>query len=389
VQINLAWTAGTETGGTISQYLIERCTGASCTTFAQVGASTALTYNDTSGLLGSTTYTYRVRASDGTNFSGYSNTTSATTAAPTFTAPTGLTTTVASNTQINLSWTAATETGGTITQYLIESCTGSACTSFAQIGTSTNTTFNNTGLLAATTYVYRVRATDGTNFSGYSSTATATTSSAAPPPISFIQGNFSNPQTPQSSVLVTYTVAQGVGDLNVVIVGWNDSTATVKTVTDTVGNIYTPALVPTVQAGTASQVIYYAKNIVGAAANANTVTVTFNGSAVFPDIRILEYSGIDVTSPLDVTAASSGSSTSSSSGAVTTLNANDLIIGANLVQTGTTGAGAGFTTRMITNPDSDIAEDGIVTATGSYTATAPVSPSAQWIMQLVAFKRHP
>jgi hypothetical protein len=294
-----------------------------------------------------------------------------------------------SNTQINLSWTAGSETGGTITQYLIESCSGSACSNFAQIGTSAGTTFNNTGLLAATTYVYRVRATDGTNFSPYSNTATATTSSAPPPPVTFIQGNFSNPQTPQSSVPVTYTVAQGAGDLNVIIIGWNDSTATVNTVHDTVGNAYTAALVPTVQAGSASQVIYYAKNIAGAAAGANTVTVTFNGSAVFPDIRILEYSGIDTASPLDVTAASSGTSTTASSGAVTTLNANDLIIGADLVQTTTTAAGAGFTTRFITSPDGDIAEDRVVTATGSYTATATISPSGQWIMQLVAFKRHP
>jgi len=59
------------------------------------------------------------------------------------------------------------------------------------------------------------------------------------------------------------------------------------------------------------------------------------------------------------------------------------------VQTGTTGAGAGFTSRVITQPDSDIVEDRIVTATGSYSATAPVSPSAAWIMQLAAFRRHP
>jgi len=30
-----------------------------------------------------------------------------------------------------------------------------------------------------------------------------------------------------------------------------------------------------------------------------------------------------------------------------------------------------------------------VTAIGSYSATAPVSPSALWLMQLVAFKGHP
>jgi hypothetical protein len=44
---------------------------------------------------------------------------------------------------------------------------------------------------------------------------------------------------------------------------------------------------------------------------------------------------------------------------------------------------------MITVPDSDIVEDRIVTITGSYAATSPVSPAAPWIMHMVAFKRHP
>ena len=90
---------------------------------------------------------------------------------------------------------------------------------------------------------------------------------------------------------------------------------------------------------------------------------------------------------MDVTAASSGSSATSSSGAVTTTNPTDLIFGANLVQTLTSGPGSGFTQRLLTTPDGDIAEDEMVTATGSYSATAPLS-SGQWIMQLVAFRAH-
>jgi hypothetical protein len=64
-------------------------------------------------------------------------------------------------------------------------------------------------------------------------------------------------------------------------------------------------------------------------------------------------------------------------------------VGANLVLQTTIGAGSGFTSRVITYPDSDIAEDRIVTATGSYSASAPLSPPAPWIMQLAAFRRHP
>jgi hypothetical protein len=202
----------------------------------------------------------------------------------------------------------------------------------------------------------------------------------------YIQSNSSTPQSPESSVATKFTGAQTAGDLNVVVAGWNDGTATVKSVTDTNGNIYTLAVGPTVISGAASQSIYYATNIAAAAAGGNTVTVTFSTAASYADIRILEYSGVSSFSPVDVTAASSGNSATSSSGSATTTNASDLIIGANLVATTTSGPGSGFTERMITSPDGDIAEDEMAAATGSFSATAPLSSSGYWIMQMVAFK---
>ena len=41
---------------------------------------------------------------------------------------------------------------------------------------------------------------------------------------------------------------------------------------------------------------------------------------------------------------------------------------------------------MITNPDGDILEDRLAAVVGSYGASAPINPSAQWIMQMVAFR---
>jgi hypothetical protein len=204
--------------------------------------------------------------------------------------------------------------------------------------------------------------------------------------ISFVQQNSSDPQSAQTTVTVPYTLAQTAGNLNVVIVGWNDATHTVSSVTDSKGNVYVLAVGPTVQSGTATQSIYYAKNIAAATAGSNTVTVTFNAAAAFPDIRIAEYAGIDPVNPVDGSIAAQGSTASSSSGAFTTTNANDLLVAANVVQTLTTGAGTGFTSRGITSPDGDILEDRIVTATGSYTGVAPVSPSGKWVMQMVAFR---
>ena len=84
-------------------------------------------------------------------------------------------------------------------------------------------------------------------------------------PLAFVQANYAGPQTPQTKVAVTYTQAQTAGNLNVVVVGWNDSNAQINSVTDSTGNPYELAVGPTVQSGTATQAIYYAKNITAAA----------------------------------------------------------------------------------------------------------------------------
>ena len=273
------------------------------------------------------------------------------------------------------------ETGGTINNYLVERCQGAGCTNFAQIGTTAGTTFSDTGLSIAS-YTYRVRASDTAGqLSPYSNLATAT------PGIGYSQGNYATPQSPETSVSVGFARQQAAGDLNVVVVGWNDTTASVSSVVDSSGNTYTRAVGPNVVSGTLSQSIYYAKNI-ASAAGTNTVTVTFTTAAAYPDIRILEYSGADPNNPVDVTAANTGNSTSSSSGTVSTTNAADLLFGANIVTSVTNGPGTGFTSRLLTSPDGDIAEDEMVSSTGSYTATAPIDSGA-WIMQLVAFRAAP
>ena len=88
---------------------------------------------------------------------------------------------------------------------------------------------------------------------------------------------------------------------------------------------------------------------------------------------------------LDVTAGASGNSASASSGSATTTSANELIFGANTVATGNAAAGSGFTARIITSPDSDIAEDRVVTTAGSNSATATLTSSAPWVMQMATF----
>lgn len=185
-QINLSWTASTDPVG-VTGYLIQRCQGASCSTFAQIAsvAGTVTTYSNT-GLTASTNYTYQVQATDAAgNLSSFSSTASSTTqAAADTTPPTAPGTpslTVASATQINLSWAASTDNVG-VTGYLIQRCQGASCSTFAQIATvsGTVTTYGNSGLTASTSYSYRVQATDAAgNLSSFSGTAAAATQSGA------------------------------------------------------------------------------------------------------------------------------------------------------------------------------------------------------------------
>jgi carboxypeptidase T len=92
-------------------------------------------------------------------------------------APTSLTASAVSSSQINLTWTdgASAEQG-----FKIERCTGAGCSDFAQIATvgANATNYSNTGLTASTSYSYRVRAYNAAGDSDYSNAAGAETPAA-------------------------------------------------------------------------------------------------------------------------------------------------------------------------------------------------------------------
>jgi hypothetical protein len=209
---------------------------------------------------------------------------------------------------------------------------------------------------------------------------------AATTTIKCVQLATATPQSPTSPVIVSYPLAQTAGDLNVIVVGWNDTSATVRSVADSRGDTYALAVGPT--KGTAvTQSIYYASNILG---GSNTVTVTFSQAANYADIRVLEFSGLGKISRLDVTAGASGAASNDtvvSSGVATTTSANELIFGAGTTSWGFNKAGSLFATDVITR-DGDIAEYEAVSATGTYAATATLaaSGSANWVMQMATFK---
>jgi len=177
-RIDLSWT---DNATDETSYRIERCTGSSCTSFAELTtkAANATSHSDTSATH-STTYRYRVIAVNANGDSAPSNIASATTPAPPPpAAPTGLSATVTSPTRIDLSWT---DNATDETSYRIERCTGASCTSFAELTTkaANATSHSDTSAAHSTTYRYRVIAVNGNGDSAPSNVATATT--PAPPP---------------------------------------------------------------------------------------------------------------------------------------------------------------------------------------------------------------
>ncbi|MFL5868821.1 MAG: LamG-like jellyroll fold domain-containing protein, partial [Thermoleophilaceae bacterium] len=101
-------------------------------------------------------------------------------AAPPLNAPSGLTATAASTSQINLAWT---DNSSNESNFVIQRDTNSGFTAPTNITAGANTTsYQDTGLSASTTYYYRVKATNSSTSSNYTNTASATTQSPPPPP---------------------------------------------------------------------------------------------------------------------------------------------------------------------------------------------------------------
>ena len=215
--INLSWTASTDNVG-VTGYRVERCQGAGCSNFAQVGTPSGTTFNDTGLTAGD--QLQLPGAGDGCGGQPerlFEHGERDDAVAPdTHTADGAVEAgaTATGSSQINLSWTASTDNVG-VTGYRVERCQGAGCTNFAQMGTPAGPTFSDTGLTAATSYSYRVRATDAAgNLSG-TRTLQARRRVRARATIAFVQLNAATPQTPQSTVSVTYTAAQTAGNLNV------------------------------------------------------------------------------------------------------------------------------------------------------------------------------
>jgi hypothetical protein len=173
---------------------------------------TAATYTDpASGLTNGTTYYYKVSASNANHqcTSAQSGATSVMSCSPAA-VPTALKATVGTTGQVVLSWTESSVVAATQYTILRSSTSGG---SYATAGTSTTTSFTNTGLTDGTTYYYEVSAQNGTG--NACSSATSTEIAATPNNCTVFTSSGSNadsiPDTTASFCFVTCWDITGLG----------------------------------------------------------------------------------------------------------------------------------------------------------------------------------
>ncbi len=200
-RITLSWKAGTSA---VAGFAIEGKFGSGpYSQIATVGATVRTFSSDGNG--SNNTYTFRVRAYNTGNYSGYSNEAKVTTPPPQPPAPpANLFAVTASMSQINLSWTGTLVSA---TSYALERKSGTA--NFAQIATVAGTTwsYSDKGLAAGTTYSYRVRALVSGVYTGYSNVTSVTTIPLPTPPTGLKATVLS-----ASQIKLSWTIAgQGAG----------------------------------------------------------------------------------------------------------------------------------------------------------------------------------
>jgi chitodextrinase len=367
-QINLTWSASTDNVAVVGYHVYRNNT--------QIATTASAAYSDTTVIPG-VQYSYTVSAFDAAgNTSAQTSPvvveTSATSDLTPPSVPANLQTSNVISTAVSLTWSASTDNVAVAGYRIFRGGT--------QVGTTSATSYTDTGLTASTAYTYTVAAYDSSNnLSAQSASIMVTTTSAAVISPTLVQHTNSSQISTGTSVSASFASPTQAGNTIVAYVIWNNIGSVA--LTDSRGDTFVNIGSPLNWGNGYSAQVFYAPKIVG---GTNTVTAMFRTSVTaFGVLYMHEYAGINPVSPVDVFASESGASTTLNSGAAITTSPNDLIFGAGVSDNSVTAAGSGFTSRDLAY--GNITEDHIATSIGSYSATATHN-GQMWGMQIVAFR---
>ncbi len=301
------------------------------------------------------------------------------------TVPTGLTDPSDTASSVGLSWTASTDSTGTLAGYTVYR-------NGTSIGTAnaSTTTFTDSTVQPSTTYSYTVDAFDTAgNHSAQSSALQVTTPAAPPPSAQFVESGVAGTGTQVTSTTITFSAPVAAGDLLVGWFGQYNSTGQVS-VSDNINGAWTrSSAATTFGSGSGDIALFYVQNSL-AAPSGLTITIS-SPSATYLQGSAAAYSGVATTGALDQTAVAKGNSTAVDSGPTAAVGAGELVIGG--IMTGgspgsaTAGSSQGkaFTMRSQTGSGSIDIEDILASAAGAQDATATFSSATDWYAVAAVF----
>ncbi len=260
-QINISW-AQSQNQPAIANitYSVYMGTSAANVTTLLAGGLTNTTTSAT-GLADGTTYYFSVKAVANGVSSAPSTITSATTQTAPATPPTGVAATAASATEIDLTWTAVTNTGAT---YSVYSGTVSGATNTLVASGISGTAYAATGLTASTTYYFTIRSVSAGGTSSPSGQASATTQAITAPIVPVTPTQPTQPTPAPSAPTAPANLSASASSTTQVNLSWSASTASNSTSAITY-TIYTGA-----SAGSVSTVL--ASNFYGTSFTVSSLT---------------------------------------------------------------------------------------------------------------------
>lgn len=277
----LVWNASTDNVD-VAGYNIYRGT-------TKIGTSPYPAYSDT-GLASSTNYCYQVEAFDGAgnvsaNKSSQACATTlaaADTSAPS--APTNLTATAISASQIDLSWTASTDNVG-VAGYAIYR-------GGIKVAAVNGTTYSDTGLSSGTLYSYTVKALDAAlNYSADSNTATATTQSGIPSAPTGVTASAGDGQ-----VAISWTAASGATSYNIY---WSTTSGVTKASGTKIAGATSPYTHTGRTNGTAYYYVVIAVNASGESVESAQVSATPQAAGLTAPVTLAATNLNDITATLN------------------------------------------------------------------------------------------
>lgn len=175
------------------------------------------------------------------------------------------------------------------------------------------------------------------------------------------------------------------GDVVLMTATYASTTAQVKSVSDSDGDVFQLALGPMAWAGSPYRTELWWATANGGGSPSMVIVELTAASTAFEQLALDEYTGVDPTQPVDQIAFASGlTGTTFDSGPKTITHAPEIIFGHGEGMSETVSAGLGFTVRDTSN--ANIEEDQIVSTIGSYAATFGLSKSGEWIALMVTLR---